>query len=79
MINSPRSLKACKELGILPKELYKISIEEYRSQNPTSITLDQKMLQFRYDGYEKFRKDSISLVRKRREILISKENDENNI
>ena len=78
MINSPRSLKACKELGILPKELYKISIEEYRNQNPTSITLDQKMLQFRYDGYEKFRKDSISLVRKRREILISKENDENN-
>ena len=78
MINSPRSLKACKELGILPKELYKISIEEYRNQNPTSIALDQKLLQFRYDGYEKFRKDSISLVRKRREILISKENDENN-
>ena len=75
MINSPRSLKACKELGILPTELYKISIEEYKSQNPTSFTLEPKMLQFRYEGYEKFRKDSISLVKKRREILIKKENE----
>ena len=75
MINSPRSLKACKELGILPIELYKISIEEYRSQNPNSITLEPKMLQFRYEGYEKFRKDSITLVKKRREILIKKENE----
>ena len=36
------------------------------------------MLQFRYDGYEKFRNDSITLVKKRREVLINKENDENN-
>jgi hypothetical protein len=78
MINSPRSIKACKELGILPTELYQITIEEYRSQNPTSITLDQKMLQLRYDGYEKFRNDSITLVKKRREVLINKENEENN-
>ena len=77
MINSPRSLRACKELGILPRELYKISIEEYRNQNPSSITLDQKVLTFRYEGYEKFRKDSIALVKRRREILINKENDDN--
>ena len=77
MINSPRSLKACKELGILPKELYKISIEEYRNQNPTSFTLEPKMLQFRYEGYEKFRNDSITLVRKRREILMQQENESN--
>ena len=78
MINSPRSLRACKELGILPNELYQITIEEYRSQNPTSFTLDQKMLQLRYDGYEKFRNDSITLVKKRREVLINKEIEENN-
>ena len=77
MINSPRSLRACKELGILPSELYKISIEEYRNQNPASFTLDQKVLTFRYEGYEKFRKDSIALVKRRREILINKENDDN--
>ena len=75
MINSPRSLRACRELGIIPIELYQISIEEYKSQNPTSFSLDQKMLQFRYEGYEKFRKDTIALVKKRREILISKENE----
>ena len=75
MINSPRSLKACRELGIIPIELYQISIEEYKKQNPSSFTLDQKMLQFRYEGYEKFRKDTINLVKKRREILINKENE----
>ena len=73
MINSPRSLKACKELGILPAELYKISIEEFRNQNPSTITIDEKILKFRYEGYEKFRKDSIELVKKRREVLINKE------
>ena len=78
MINSPRSLKACKELGIIPIELYQISIEEYKSQNPSLFALDQKMLQFRYKGYEKFRKDSISLVKNRREILISRENNGKN-
>ena len=75
MINSPRSLRACRELGIIPIELYQISIEEYKSQNPSSLSLDQKMLQFRYEGYEKFRKDSINLVKKRREIIINKENE----
>ena len=75
MINSPRSLRACRELGIIPVELYQISIEEYKSQNPSSLSLDQKMLQFRYEGYEKFRKDSINLVKKRREIIINKENE----
>ena len=76
MINSPRSLQACKELGILPKELYKISIEEFKSQNPTLFNLEEKLLQFRFEGYEKFRNESIELVRKKREEIINKENDE---
>ena len=77
MINSPRSLRACKELGILPKELYYISLEEYKASNPSSISLIPKALQMRYDGLEKIRKDSINLVKKRRQIIISKENVDN--
>ena len=73
MINSPRSLKACQELGILPIELYKLSLDEYKNKNKTSFTLEQKMLKMRYDGYDRFRKDSIILVKKRREALIDKE------
>ena len=41
MINSPRSLKACKELGVIPNELYQISLEdgdifpiEYKTPKP---------------------------------------------
>jgi hypothetical protein len=74
MINSPRSLKACQELGILPIELYQISIEEYKNRNKDSFTMDQKVLKYRYDGFEKFRNESINLARKRREIIIYKEN-----
>ena len=77
MINSPRSLRACKELGIIPKELYYISLEEYKVNNPSSISLIPKALQMRYDGLEKIRKDSITLVKKRRQIIISKENVDN--
>ena len=73
MINSPRSLRACQELGILPIELYKLSLDEYKNKNKTSFTLEQKMLKMRYDGYDRFRKDSIILVKKRREVLIDKE------
>ena len=73
LINSPRSLKACQELGILPIELYKLSLDEYKNKNKTSFTLEQKMLKMRYDGYDKFRKDSIILVKKKREALIDNE------
>ena len=77
MINSPRTLKACKELGILPTELYKLSMDDYKKKDKTYFTLDQNLLKVKYEGYEKFRNDSIALVRKRREILIlrEKEND----
>ena len=75
MINSPRSIRACKELGILPSELYQISLEEYKSQNPSSFTLEPNLLKYRYDGYEKFRNETISMVKKRRNIIISKENN----
>ena len=75
MINSPRTIKACQELSIIPSELYKISLEEYKSTYKLPITMDQKILKLRYDGYEKFRKESISLVVKRREIIITKENE----
>lgn len=74
MINSPRSLKACQELGILPIELYQISMEEYKNRNKASFTIDQKMLKYRYDGFEKFRNESINLARKRRDVIIYKEN-----
>ena len=73
LINSPRSLRACQELGILPEELYKLSLDEYKNKNKTSFTLDQKILKMRYDGYDRFRKDSIILVKKRREVLIDNE------
>ena len=76
MINSPRTIKACQELGIIPSELYKISLEEYKSTYKLPITMDQKILKLRYDGYEKFRKESITLVQKRREVIIANEYQE---
>ena len=37
--------------------------------------MDQKIIKMRYDGYEKFRKESITLVQKRREVIIANENN----
>ena len=77
MINNPRSIKACKQLGIIPSELYQISLEEYKKQNPDSFNLKPKILQFRYDGHEKLRLDSIALVKKRREEMINNNKNTN--
>ena len=51
-------------------------MEEYKSTYKLPVTLDQKILKLRYDGYEKFRKETITLVQKRREVIIANENQE---
>ena len=44
MINSPRSLEACKRRGVEPSELYQLSEEEFRKKYPEVINFTQKIL-----------------------------------
>ena len=66
MINSPRSIEACKRMGVQPQELYQLSEEEYKNKYPEVIGLSQKLFQYRYDAEEKFRKETIEQVKQER-------------
>jgi len=64
-VNSPRSVLACKQEGIDPKELIYKPLEYYTRDNISSA-----VSRLRYEGFEKRRKDLIQIVTKRREEII---------
>ena len=47
MINSPRSLEACRQLGIIPNELYFQDFETYVKMNPEVIALPKEIQKIR--------------------------------
>jgi len=74
MINSPRSLEACSLVGVEPSELYKLTLEQYKSKHPEVIGLTDKIIQYRYDAQEKFRNETIEQVKiMRKNIIEAKE------
>ena len=73
--DSPRSLKACEELGILPKELYHKDLQEFIRDNPDMINLSREILSIRFNNIEKYRHRLISEVKEKRKSIIKKMND----
>ena len=72
-IDSPRSLQACEELGILPEELFYQNFDEFLNNNPDMITLSKDILKKRFNNIDEFRRRSIKEARmKRRQIIIEK-------
>ena len=49
-MNSPRSLEACRQLGILPEELYYQDFETYVKMNPEVIGLPKDIQKIRFDN-----------------------------
>ena len=74
LINSPRSLQACFQLGIDTSELYQMTMDEFKLLNPDVRHLPQDMLQYRYDAEEKYRNDSINQVKELRKKIIEEDN-----
>ena len=74
LINSPRTLEACLHLGVEPKELYKLNVNEFKKKYPEVKKLDKELFQLRYDAEEKFRNDTIEQVKKERQEIIESEN-----
>ena len=70
LINSPRSIKACLHLGIEVSELIQQNLEEFKKTHPDVRSLDPEMLKYRYNAAEKFRIQSINLIKKEREKII---------
>ena len=69
-INSPRTLEACNKLGVQPSELYQLTLDQFKKKYPDAIGLSEKILQYRYDAEEKFRKETVEQVKKLREEII---------
>ena len=68
-MNSPRSLEACRQLGIIPSELYYQDFETYVKMNPEVISLTKEIQKIRFDNIDNYRKESIQMVIEQREKI----------
>ena len=78
-ITSPRSLEACRQLGIIPNELYFQDFETYVKLNPEVIGLPKDIQKLRFENIDNYRKETIQMVKEQREKIINnqKEKEEN--
>lgn len=63
ILNSPRSLEACKRQGIEPEELIKKTVEQIKHIYKDSHN-DRKSLEIKAQHYEARRANKLELVRK---------------
>merc|ERR1712187_152519 len=71
VINSPRSLQACKIEGVLPQELTFKPIETFQERN-----LSPRLVKLRYDFFEAKRRDLLAAARRAHETIITEEKRE---
>jgi len=71
IVNSPRSLQACKTEGVLPHELTFKPIEAFQEKN-----LSPRLVKLRYDFFEAKRRDLLAAARKAREQIVAEEKRE---
>jgi hypothetical protein len=72
-INSPRTLKACKTIGVLPDELYFINYNKYVSVHPEISYLPDDVKRYRFNLLEKIRLKTIEKIKKKRNEIIKNE------
>ena len=75
-INSPRSLQACDELGILPEELFSENMDEFLNKNPDMINLPKDILRTRLNNIDRYRQKLIKAAKDKRKQII--ENNKRN-
>uniref|UniRef100_A0A7S4QJB0 Trichohyalin-plectin-homology domain-containing protein n=1 Tax=Alexandrium monilatum TaxID=311494 RepID=A0A7S4QJB0_9DINO len=71
VINSPRSLQACKQEGVLPQELIYKPIEAFQEKN-----LSPRLVKLRYDFFEAKRRDLLAASRRARDGILADERRE---
>lgn len=71
IVNSPRSLQACKMEGVLPQELTFRPIESFQEKN-----LSPRLVKLRYDFFEAKRRDLLAASKKAREQILADERRE---
>lgn len=68
VINSPRSLQACKLEGVLPQELVYRPIEAFQEKN-----LSPRLVKLRYDFFEAKRRDLLAASKRARDAILADE------
>ena len=69
-MNSPRSLEACRQLGINPQSLYFVKYKTYLKTNPEIIRLNDELKKKRFGNINSYREEMIELVKQKREEII---------
>ena len=79
-IKSPRSLNIISSLGLKPKDLYQISLQEFLNKNPDLKKLGKEIQNQRYKLYDEERQNNINrCIQQRQElILLTKKNKNKN-
>lgn len=70
ILNSPRSMEACKRQGIDPSELITKTVEEIKRIYKDGMN-DKKSLEIKMQHYESRRKNKLEVVRKERNDIIN--------
>ena len=72
ILNSPRSIDACRRQGIEVNELLYLSLENYK-QKSGKKDLERSLLQKRWEHFEEKRKEKLKLVIEERNKIIEEE------
>ena len=76
-MNSPRSLEACRQLGINPQSLYYVKFKTFVRTHPEIIRLNEELQKKRFNNINKYREEMIaSVIQKREEIIKEQEKEE---
>ena len=78
-MKSPRSLEACRQLGINPQDLYYTKFEIFVQNNPDIIRLSKELQEKRFENINKYREKMIEAVKQKREEIIEEEQDEKKV
>ena len=74
LINSPRSLEACRRQGIEPKELVFRTEKQLKKQmGVEAISLTPQIIQLRWEHFEQRRKEKINLIFQERQGVMQEE------
>ena len=72
-LTSPRSIEACRLIGVAPMELYPLTFDEYVLQHYEIRNLQKNLQEERYRHFDKIRTDNISIAKQKRIELIEQE------
>ena len=77
-LSSPRSIEACRLIGITPNELYPITLDEYINKHPDIKYIKQNLQEQRFNNFDKIRKENLEAAQSKRKEIIENEGNKSN-